>query len=203
MTSSSRSNERRDDRPCGCAASRRRVLVGAMAIGVAGPLASRGFAATEDAKKLRAQPGDVMVYAHGDDAGQIIKPDALPLGGPQQLAYPMEPGSGTVRDGSRLNQVALVRLDPAEFDDETKPFTAEGVAAYTATCTHQACPVSMWEDDEGMLFCSCHASQFDPRRKGERIEGPAPRRLPILPVAIEDGAVVAAGEFVGHVGVKK
>lgn len=203
MTSSRKAHHGADEQPCGCGASRRSVLAGAVALGVTGSLASRGFAATEDPKKLRPQPGDVMVYAHGDNAGQIIAPEALPLGGPQEMAYPMEPGSKTVRDGSRLNQIALVRFDPADYDDETKQFTAEGVAAYTAICTHQACPVSMWEDDNGFLFCSCHASQFNPRKKGEKVEGPAPRRLPILPIAVENGTIVAAGEFVGHVGIKR
>ena len=40
----------------------------------------------------------------------------LPLGGPQTLAWPMQPANGTVRDGSRLNKVLLLRLDPAGFD---------------------------------------------------------------------------------------
>jgi len=55
------------------------------------------------------------VFVLGDNQGQVVKVEDLPLGGPQQLAYPMDPASKVVRDGSRLNQVLLIRLDAAQL----------------------------------------------------------------------------------------
>jgi rieske iron-sulfur protein len=157
-------------------------------------------AAADDPKIARPQSGDRFVFAFGDRAGQIIKPDDLPLGGPQQLAYPMDPETKVMRDGSLFNQVALVRLDPAQLSADTIEFAADGVVAYSAICTHQGCPVSMWKADAKALFCSCHAAQFDPKDRARVINGPAPRRLPVLPLRVVDGVLIAAGGFVGTVG---
>ena len=41
----------------------------------------------------------------------------LSLGGPQTLAYPKDPQTETVRNGSRLNQVVLIRLVEQELSD--------------------------------------------------------------------------------------
>src|SRR5262245_46277349 len=161
----------------------------------------RGFSvAAADPKIARPQSGDRFVFAVGDRAGQIVKPEDLPLGGPQQLAYPMDPETKVMRDGSLFNQVALVRLDPAQLSADTIEFAAEGVVAYSAICTHQGCPVSMWKADAKALFCSCHAAQFDPKDRARVIDGPAPRRLPVLPLRVVDGVLIAAGGFVGTVG---
>jgi ubiquinol-cytochrome c reductase iron-sulfur subunit len=50
------------------------------------------------------------------------------------------------------------------------------------------------------LVCPCHYSTFDVRRGAEVIFGPAGRPLPQLPLRIEQGALVAAGELSGRVG---
>jgi rieske iron-sulfur protein len=62
--------------------------------------------------------------------------------------------------------------------------------------------VNMWEKDLQFLFCSCHGSQFDPKSAAEVQAGPAPRGLPALPVKVEDGVPVVAGQFSGRVGSK-
>ena len=51
-----------------------------------------------------------------------------------------------------------------------------------------------------MLQCPCHESQFDPKDDARVSGGPATRRLPRLPLKVEDGALVVAGAFVGRVG---
>jgi rieske iron-sulfur protein len=114
------------------------------------------------------------------------------------MVYPKDPKTNTVRDGSRLNQVLLIRLEPEQLSKDTSANAAEGVVGYSAACTHEACPVSMWK--EGMLFCSCHASQFDPKDAANVVDGPAPRRLAMLPLKVEDGVLVAAGPFTARVG---
>ena len=157
-------------------------------------------ARADNPKLARPQNGDRFVFALGDRAGQIVKPEDLPIGGPQQLAYPMDPESKVIRDGSLFNQVALVRLEPAQLSAETQEYAVDGVVAYSAICTHQACPVSMWKTDAKALFCSCHGAEYDPKDRARVIGGPAPRRLPVLPLRVADGILIAAGGFVGTVG---
>ncbi len=119
------------------------------------------------------------------------------------IAYPMDPETDVVRDGSRLNRVLLVRLDAEELDEKTRTGAVGGIVAYSAVCTHTGCDVSEWEPDSELLICPCHATHFDPKRGARVVSGPAPRRLATLPLRIEEGVLVAAGRFVGRVGFKQ
>ena len=157
-------------------------------------------ARAEDPSMTRPQEGDQFVFPFADREGQIITPEDLPLGGPQQLAYPMDPRAKIVRNGSSLNQVLLIRLDPAQLTEDARALAAAGVVAYSATCTHQGCLVSMWRAEAKTLFCACHGAQFDPRDRAQVVDGPAPRRLPMLPLKMVDGVLTAAGGFTGRVG---
>jgi Rieske Fe-S protein len=112
----------------------------------------------------------------------------------------MDPNSKVVRDASLLNQVAVVRLEASNLSPETRPYAAGGVVAYSAVCTHQGCPISMWHKESKTLFCSCHASRFDPADRARVVDGPAPRRLPMLPLQMARGGVVAADGFSSRVG---
>jgi rieske iron-sulfur protein len=183
---------------------RRTLLRGAIGLGLTLPIASVHAAQEDDPKKARPQAGDRLVFFSGDLKGQVIKPDALTLGGPQVLAYPMDPATDTVRNGSRLNQVLVIRLEPAQLSQETSANAAEGVVAYSAACSHEACPVSMWKNEKGgVLYCACHGSEYDPRDAAKVVGGPAPRRLAMLPLKMEGGELVAAGPFTGKVGAAK
>lgn len=179
---------------------RRTLLKAALGLGLGLSFLEVVSARAEDPRMLRPQVGDQFVFPFGDREGQIITPEDLPLGGPQQLAYPMDPRGKIVRNGSTLNQVVLIRLDPTELTDDTRAHAAEGVVAYSAVCTHQQCPVSMWQARAKALFCACHGSEFDPRDRARVVDGPAPRRLPMLPLKMVGGALTAAGEFTGRVG---
>jgi rieske iron-sulfur protein len=180
---------------------RRAVLKGTIAFGVSLPLLQARAATDDDPKKARPQEGDRFVFFSGARKGEIIKAEDLPLGGPQIIAYPMDPATSTVRNGSRLNQVVLIRFEESQLSADTVANAADGVIAYSAACTHEACPVSMWK--EGTLYCACHGSQYDPKDAANVVGGPAPRRLAMLPLRTEDGVVVAAGEFTGRVGAAK
>lgn len=181
---------------------RRAVLGGAVGLGIGLALWPAARAGAADPTTTRPQPGDRFVYLSGAKKGEVVRSEDLAPGDPQVLVYPMDPGTNTPRSGSRLNQVLLVRLDPEQLSEETRAHAADGVVAYSAVCTHQGCPVNMWKKDAGTLYCSCHGSQFDPKDGAKVLDGPAPRRLATLPVKIEDGLVVAAGEFSGRVGFK-
>ena len=107
---------------------------------------------------------------------------------------------GTVRNETPLNLVILARFDPADLSEETQAQAAEGVVAYSAVCTHQACPVNMWSKERDAFVCSCHGSVYNPRNGAEVMAGPAPRPLPSLGLKIADGTVVVASGFSGRVG---
>jgi rieske iron-sulfur protein len=115
----------------------------------------------------------------------------------------MDPQTKTVRNGSRLNKVLLLRLDPEDFNSVTKEHAAEGVVAYSAICTHTGCDVTNWDPDRRLLACPCHYSVYDPKQKAQVISGPAPRPLPVLPLKIVDGGLVVAKPFIGRAGFQQ
>jgi Rieske Fe-S protein len=143
------------------------------------------------------------LIAVGTPSGEPLTPADLPVGGNQTLAWPMEPASNTVRSGTRLNKVLLLRLDPEGFDPETKERAAEGVVAYSAICTHTGCDVTNWHADSQLLECPCHYSFYDPKEGAKVVSGPAPRRLPALPLKIADGRLVVAKPFTGRAGFQQ
>src|SRR5262249_33819913 len=122
------------------------------------------------------------------------------LGGPFLIAWPMDPKARLVRDGSRLNQILLLRLRPEDLTEETRERAAQGAVAYSAVCTHAACDITWWKTDTKMLRCPCHESEFDPAASGHVSGGPAPRRLPALPIEIVDGIITARAGFSSRVG---
>jgi Rieske Fe-S protein len=101
--------------------------------------------AQTDAARERPREGDVLVAA-GATAPAPLKPDDLTLGAKQTFAWPMDPATSTVRNGSRLNKVLLLRLAPEGFDPETKEHAADGVVAYSAICVHTGCDVTNWHN---------------------------------------------------------
>ena len=155
----------------------------------------------------RPQKADVLVFSEGERAGQVIKPEDLKVGGPPLRVWPMDPATSVVRKGSRLNEVLVVRLDPAELDEETRGRAAGGVVAYSAICTHTGCPVTAWvkaaSGDRDVFKCVCHNSEYDPRQSAQVVFGPAPRGLPALPLAADDGALTVAATFIGKVGAQQ
>src|ERR1700680_2657176 len=171
--------------------TRRTVILTALATAAACTAA----AADEDqpGSDERPQKADVLVFAEGEHAGEVITPQDLKLGGPPVHAWPKDSKTSVIRKGSRLNEVLVVRLDPAELDDETRAHAADGVVAYSAVCTHAGCPVTAWvkgaEGDQDVFKCVCHNSEYDPRHSAEVVFGPAPRRLAVLPLAIADGSL--------------
>ena len=185
--------------------TRRTVILTALAT-AAGAAACTPAAADDDqpGSDERPQKADVLVFAEGEHAGEVIKPEDVKLNGPPLRAWPKDPKTSVVRKGSRLNEVLIIRLDPAEFDDETRARFADGVVAYSDTCTHAGCPITAWvkgaTGDKDVFKCFCHNSEYDPRHGAEVVFGPAPRRLAALPLAIVDGSLVVAGSFVGKVG---
>lgn len=190
---------------CGAAPCReRRTLFKAiLGLVIALPFANVAIAQGANPAKARPREGDQFVFASGDRQEELITPAELMAGGPPILVYPMEPQAKVIRNGSRLNQVVLVRLDPDELAEDTRSYAADGIVGYSAFCTHRGCPVIGWEAQTRMLKCPCHDSQFDPKNRGRVVGGPAKRRIAVLPLKIVDGVLLAAGGFKGRVGLKR
>jgi rieske iron-sulfur protein len=188
----------------GCeGAPRRAFLRAVVAGGLAASVAPRSFADDEaPGSDERPQPGDVFVFLEGGPQGKVVTPGDLKRGAAPALVWPMDPHSKVVRNGSRLNQVLLLALDPSSLDPDTRSRAADGIVAYSAVCTHAGCTVTGWVEDHGtqVMKCPCHNSEYDPRRGATVVFGPAPRHLACLPVKLADGALVVAGGFVGKVG---
>jgi rieske iron-sulfur protein len=182
---------------------RRCVLCGGAALALA--MLSPAARAEDDnpARSARPQAGDLLAFFEGDRAGKVIKPDDLKSGGPPVLAWPMDPKSKTLRDGSRFNQVLLVRFDPAELGEKDKPHAADGIVGFSAICTHAQCTVAGWVADKQVFQCPCHQSRYDPKNGARVVFGPAPRALPALPLKLDGGSLLVAGPFIGRIGMAR
>jgi len=165
-------------------------------------LAPRLALAQSEPARERPKEGDLLVVASAATP-EPLKPNDLPLDGKQTFAWPMDPATSAVRNGSRLNKVLLLRLDPEGFEAETKDHAVEGVVAYSAVCTHTGCDVINWHPERQLLECPCHYSMFDPKEGAKVVNGPAPRRLPALPLKNVDGRLVVAKPFTGRAGFQQ
>ncbi|WP_084267731.1 QcrA and Rieske domain-containing protein [Azohydromonas lata] len=159
-------------------------------------------ARADEPASQRPAPGDRLVLAAGDEPPRpLVASDVKPGAKPLQV-FPFDAAAGVVRDGSRLNKVLLVKLDPAGLDDAARSRAADGVLAFSAVCTHQGCDVSEWNEAEKALLCFCHFSRFDPARLGQVVAGPASRGLPNLPLKLDGGLLTVASPFSTSLGAK-
>jgi rieske iron-sulfur protein len=181
-------------------AARRAVLKLAAAVGLGLPVVDLVAAQDDNPRRMRPQRDDRFVFAGGARKGQTITVADLPDGHPPLIAFPIDPTTRVVRDDSRLNQVLLVRLDPSGLSGETRARAADGLVAYSAVCTHTGCDIWDWQPGPRTVKCPCHFSEFDLKDNARVLNGPAPRRLPALPLKVIDGMPAVAGSFIGRPG---
>jgi Rieske Fe-S protein len=208
VTSQVESDKAERDVLTACAVPTRRFLLASALAAGAGLAAGRSARAQDDpGSDERPQKDDILVVSEGPNAGQIVKPSDLTPGEPPIHAWPKDPKTAVVRDGSRLNEIIVMRFDPAELDDDTRARSADGIVAYSAICTHAGCPVTAWvkgeTSDNNVLKCMCHNSEYDARASAQVVFGPAPRRLAALPLAISGDSLVVAAPFAGKVGAQQ
>ena len=207
-TTSSSETAAEPDVDAGAEQTRRTLLLGALASSVCLGCSTQ-VRAGEDApgSDERPQKGDLLVFSEGDQEGKPVSAADLPTGGPPVHAWPKDPKTSVVRSGSRLNEILIIRLDPAELDEQTRARAVDGIIAYSAICSHAGCPVTAWVKsdvgDKEVFKCMCHNSEYDPRAGAQVVFGPAPRRLAALPLALADGSLSVAGNFVGKVGAQQ
>jgi rieske iron-sulfur protein len=175
----------------------------AVKFGLCFALAPRLAIAQTEPTRERPREGDLLIAVSAAANPEPLKPDDLPIGGKQTMAWPIDPASNAVRNGSRLNKVLMLRLDPEGFDPETKDHAVEGIVAYSAICTHTGCDVTTWHPERQLLECPCHYSIYNPKEGAKVLSGPAPRRLPALPLKIVDGRLVVSKPFTGRAGFQQ
>jgi len=146
------------------------------------------------------RPGDLLVLADSDTGTAPLKPADLKLGADPYLGWALDPNDKVPRDGTRLNQILLMRFDPSSLTDREKAWAVDGVVAFSAICTHQGCTVTYWLTAPQVLECPCHQSQYNPRDAAKVVGGPAPRPLPALPLKMVGGLLVVAASFTDRVG---
>lgn len=142
----------------------------------------------------RPEAGDYLVLA--DSAGVPVPLSLADLQNEKPIvAVPFNLTTGVVKSGSRLNKILLIRVPSERIHADIVSKSAGGVLAYSAICTHQGCDITTYVPKDDTLFCFCHLSQFKPTTGGDVVTGPAPRRLPMLPLRLENKKLVVAGKF--------
>ena len=175
------------------------MLKGAAGFAVGLAMAPASSFGQDDPTSVRPRAGDLLVKVD-DPTLKPLTPADIAIGAPPTMVWAMSPEDKTVRNGSRLNRVLLMKMDVQQLGVETKSMAADGVVAYTAICTHSGCEIADWLADEQVLYCSCHLSKFDPKDGARVVDGPAPRNLPALPLFTTDGHLVVARGFTSRVG---
>lgn len=192
------------DRPL---AGRRRLLAWLGGMGVAGFAGATVVPLTDLADRAKAAPatgdgvaGQRLVYAHREAAeqgvgGHIHSDDlyvqadhfARPGALDGVLAYPEH------LVGEESYAVLLHRFTPDSFEAPTAPaLTADGFVAYGATCPRCG-TLLRWSGEageNGLVVCPYQGCQFDPRRGGRAVTGPAD--TPLTQVGIR---LASAGGF--------
>jgi rieske iron-sulfur protein len=179
-------------------ANRRDVFTTACALGVGAALRTTITPATAEPADERPREGDYLVAIDAAAPAGLSPGD---IAAPPLIAWPMEPATRLIRNGSRLNKVLLVRLDPATLVGATRERAADGVVAYSAICPHAGCEVSGWIDDQKTLECPCHNSKYNPHDGAAIIDGPTTRGLAALPLKVVDAKLVVAKPFIGRLGI--
>ena len=141
--------------------------------------------------------------------GTGIRPEDVSVGG-QITAYPGIPDGATNKwadspillihlreDDAQKARDNLARIPlnaPTASDPDGSMW--ENFVAYSKICTHLGCPASLYEQQTNRLLCPCHQSQFLITDNAKPIFGPATRRLPMLPIIVNDeGFFVARSDF--------
>lgn len=184
---------------CACEAAshdpgRRQAMAGALAVLLPGAAFGQSTSGTR-----KPEPGDRLTFQADDRQGQALKLADLVVGAAPTMAYPVDPASGKALV-SRVNLLAVARLAPDALKPTSAKNAADGVVAFSALCTHAGCPVTSLHPGKTQLVCNCHGSVFDACDRGVVTNGPATRRLAMLPLALKDGVLTIAGRFDGPLG---
>ena len=134
-----------------------------------------------------------------------VKATDLPVGGlisavPADLEE-VQAAEGNL-DARGKSALILVRMQPDEIrSQQGKGWDYQGILAFSKICTHVGCPIALYEQRTHHLLCPCHQSTFDLADSGNVVFGPAARRMPQLPIGVdEEGYLVALADFAEPIG---
>src|SRR5262249_14366704 len=121
---------------------------------------------------------------------------------PTLLIHLREADAQTLRDSIAASKKEFDQNPDQNVRSDKIPVEGmwENYVAYSKICTHAGCPASLYEQQTNRLLCPCHQSQFSITHQAVPVFGPATRRLPMLPLELEDGFLVAKSDFVEPVG---
>ncbi|GAA2406670.1 Rieske 2Fe-2S domain-containing protein [Actinomadura vinacea] len=191
---------------------RRTLLLAAAPLGLAplvllrdlGPLPEKRLRHTywgEAVKKAQAE-GKKGVRLVVDGTNKPLKASDFASPGSMITVLP----EGIEESHHALNQIAkavtiLVNIPADQIKGGTeKNWTVNGIVAYSKICTHVGCPAALYEQTTHHILCPCHQSTFDATDGAKVIFGPAARSLPQLPLATENGYLIATGDFPEPIG---
>jgi quinol---cytochrome c reductase iron-sulfur subunit len=150
------------------------------------------------------KPVDGQLIRMTRDDGSLIRPEEVSVGG-QMTAFPDVPGGTTSEHADspvllihlREEDAATLRanLKHVKVNAENGGAMWGNYVAYSKICSHAGCPASLYEQQTNRLLCPCHQSQFQITDNARPIFGPATRRLPMLPLGVENGVFVAKSDF--------
>jgi ubiquinol-cytochrome c reductase iron-sulfur subunit len=153
----------------------------------------------------KAQGGKLVRLTRDD--GTPIRPEDVSTGG-QITVFPGIPGGATNEYADSPTLLIHLRADAAlqaqtaaNGDPRNNGSMWGDYVAYSKVCTHAGCPASLYEQQTNRLLCPCHQSQFNIINNAQPIFGPATRRLPMLPLGVDDeGYFVAKSDYKDTVG---
>jgi ubiquinol-cytochrome c reductase iron-sulfur subunit len=150
-----------------------------------GPLPGKKLSETlwEEGKRLVKDPEGGAVKASDMFIGAVahVMPEGI-----EEAEHPLEEKAKAA--------VLLIRLEPDQLDEASRPGSYQGIVAYSKICTHLGCPVALYEQQTHHLLCPCHQSTFDLTQGCKVIFGPAKRPLPQLAITVDsEGYLVAKG----------
>jgi len=134
-----------------------------------------------------------------------VRADDIPVGGlvncvPEDLkAVEHEEGNLNARAKAA---VIVVRMKPEEIQSQQgEGWDHEGILCFSKICTHVGCPISLYQQRTHELLCPCHQSTFQLNDSANVVFGPAARRMPQLPISVDDeGYLIADSDFKEPVG---
>jgi ubiquinol-cytochrome c reductase iron-sulfur subunit len=138
--------------------------------------------------------------------GTPIYPEDVSVGG-QITVFPGIPGGATNDFADSPTLLINLRDEDAnrlrgQLKSLNKGSMWNNFVAYSKICTHLGCPASLYEQQNNILLCPCHQSQFLITDNARPIFGPATRALPMLPIKVDEtnGYLVATGDYKVPVG---
>lgn len=187
---------------------RRNVLKGTCGLVGAAAVMSVGASmpAYADPQKDAPQIGDVFVFTDGPKKGSVVMVDDVVLNAKPLTVMP-KPPNGAVRDGDNFTTL-LYRLPADKTQADMLPDTIDGLAAWSAVCTHQGCLLTdIHQKSEAVnafgFICPCHDAIFDPTQEGKNTGGATSATLAYFPIKSDGGKIVVSGLPSAHVGIAR